>query len=193
MKKVLIILIVIAIVFATGLIIGWRTLGQEKEVTSQILLINLQKQGFLITQSYIFNDPVTIETSTGSAFKDIFWSQEVQGQGTIQVNLGVDLSLLTQEDIKITADQVNVKIPNVTVFNSSIIGELNVENKQGIFKRLFDNDDGYNQILNQIKQNAENAAQQPELITNARSNTIDQIKKMLSLMIPDKEIIVEFI
>ena len=193
MRNILISIIVLFCVLLAGLAFGWYIFsGKKTEITATTLLTELKSQGFLITESYVFNEPVKIENKSGNMLKDFFWSQEVFGQGIVQVNSGVNLALLEEKDIEIKGEKITITLPNIEVFNSSLVGELIVQNNQGILKRIFDNEDAYNSVYEQLIKNAENAAKDPKLVFVAQDNAKNELKKLLSFIVKDKEIDVQF-
>jgi tryptophanase len=66
----------------------------KEEITSNVVLTALRVEGFLVSQNYIFNQTITIDRSTGSAFKDFFLGQTIDANANMKVSSGVDLSKL---------------------------------------------------------------------------------------------------
>ncbi len=193
-KKYLIIALC-AVLFGGGIYLGYRVTRPNTpttQVTSQTVLITLKSEGFLVTQSYVFNQTIDINHSTGSQWKDIFWKQAIKASANVKVNSGVDLAKLTAEDVAIQNDTIMVALPQVAVNSTEIIGDVMVQNNQGIFKRAFDNDDGYNQALAAIKAEAMKAATKEEVIVEARVNADKQVKQLLRYVFPDREVVVSF-
>jgi hypothetical protein len=109
----------------------------------------------------------------------------------MKVNLGVDLQKLQPDDV-LANEQIIIDLPEIEIKSVELVSDINLENSQGVFKRLLDNDDGYNQALMQLKQSARQAALQPEIIQTTRSATIQEISKLVNLIVDNKEVIINF-
>lgn len=197
MKKIILLMIVFVAVFVLGFICGWKftqpTQQMTKVVNADVILTSLQNRGFLVTQTYIFTEPVTIENTTGSVWKDLLLGQTIEARGVMEVNLGVDLQKLTAKDIKIEGLKVIVNLPPSTIFNTRLVGPIEVSNKQGIIKRLFNNDDGYNQALEELNRQARAAATKEDLLKLADEKSKIEVARILQLVVEDKEIEVNII
>lgn len=182
--------VVAALIFGAGVLAGVRvaTPKETRAVSTQTILTTLHDQGFLVTQTFIFNTPVTIERSTGSAFKDLFLGQTIEARGTMEVNLGIDLADVTSEDVTVTDEAVTVTIPAATLFNTRLVGPIDVQNRQGILKRMFDSDDGYNEALAELSRAAEQAAQQDELLGRANDRAKDDVMRLVGYVAKEKRI-----
>jgi hypothetical protein len=136
----------------------------------------------------MFNEPVTIDDSEQSFWQNLLWGQVVKAHGVVEVNMGIDLAEIGEDDVTVTKEKVLVNIPGAQLFNSRLVGEINVENKQGILKKIFDNDDGYNQALSELTKQAEAAAQDPDLVERANERAVEEIERLLGYMVTDREI-----
>jgi len=181
--------IVLAVI--VGLVLGWwatRQAGTNRTVNSQLILTALHDRGFLVTQTYMFNEPVTIDDSEQSFWQNLLWGQVVKAHGVIEVNMGIDLAEINEDDVNVTSEGVIVNIPEAQLFNSRLVGAINVENKQGILKRIFDNDDGYNQALAELTKQAEEAAKDPELVSRANERAVEEVERLIGYVVTDREV-----
>ena len=183
-------LAIILLVFLVGLILGWRVTRdtEKRTVSSQVILTALHDQGFLVTQTYIFNEPVEIRDEDQGFWQKLLWGQVIKAYGVVEVNLGVDLSKITEDDVAIAKERVTINIPRAEIFNSRLVGEVAVENKQGILKRLLENDDGYNQAMAELTKQAEDAATTPEMVQIANDNAVDEISRLVGYIAEDKAV-----
>ncbi len=173
---------------AVGIIAGWwgTKKAVEPKVSSQIILSALRDRGFLVTQSFVYNESIKITNSSESFWHDLLWGQAIRAYGIAEVNLGVDLAKLGEEDVKLEKDKVTITIPTAEIFNSRIVGDINLENKQGILKRIFENDDGYNQAMAEMIKQAETNATTPEMLAEANQKAQEEIKKLVEFFVKDK-------
>jgi hypothetical protein len=191
-KFVKAILLVVGIM-AFGALIGWmlaRSGDTQKTITDQTILTALRERGFLVTETIVSTVATNIKTDQASIWKRLFWGQEIQASAVAEVNLGVDLEKLSGTDIKISGDKITVEIPGAEIFNSRLVGEINVENTQGILKRILQNDDGYNQAMSELIKQAENAATSTEMMAVANDKAKEEIKRLVGYMALDKDITV---
>lgn len=189
-------LIAVLGVFSAGLFAGYKYFGPKPEtktqISSQMILTALHDRGFLVTQTFMFDQPVVINKTTGSTLKDIFFGQTITARGTMEVNTGIDFAKVSQDDISVAGDVITVKIPKASLFNTRLVGPLNVNNEKGLLKRLTDSDSGYNESLQVLTAEAEKAAQQPELVERSNQRAKDDAARILGYVAQGKKILVEF-
>lgn len=191
MKKLGWYLFGIAFALIIGVVIGWwvtHDSGAAKKVSSQLILTALHDRGFLVTQTYVFDEPLTIDASEQNFWKNFLWGQVIKAHGVVEVNLGIDLSKVGEGDVTVAADKVAVRVPKAQLFNSRLVGQIEVENSQGILKRLFDNDDGYNQALSEITAQAESAALTDEMLARANESATQEIGRLLGYVVTDRAV-----
>jgi hypothetical protein len=191
MKKKLIVLLILALAILSSLVIGavagrfWFAPPSaiRTVVNSQTILTALRDQGFLVTQTYVFDQPVTIERTTGSALKDFFVGQTVEARGTMEANLGIDLEGLSPNDVTTSESEIVVRIPAPKLFNTRLIGPIEVKNTQGLLKRVLEPDDGYNLALAELTRATEEAAKRPEILDRAGQNAAQEIERLVRLLL----------
>ena len=191
MQKKLILSLILALGVLSSLIIGavagrfWFTpeTSVRTVVSSQTILTALRDQGFLVTQTYVFDQPVTIRRTTGSAFKDFFVGQTIEARGSMEANLGLDLAKLTAEDVIATQSEITVRVPSTTLFNTRLVGPIEVKNSQGLLKRVLEPDDGYNIALVELTAAAEAAARKPEILDRATQKAVREIERLVGLLL----------
>ncbi len=191
MQKKLIFSLVLALGILTSLIIGlvagrfWFTPESSVRtvVSSQTILTALRDQGFLVTQTYVFDQPVTIKITTGSALRDFFVGQTVEARGSMEANLGLDLSKLSADDVVANQTEIVVRVPSTTLFNTRLVGPIEVKNTQGLLKRLIEPDDGYNLALVELTAAAEAAARKPEILDRATQKAVQEIERLVELIL----------
>lgn len=191
-KFVKAILLVVGIMIF-GIFIGWmwgRGNTADKTITDQTILNALRERGFLVTETIVSTVATNIKTDQTSIWKKLFWGQEIVASAVAEVNLGVDLEKLSATDIKISGQQITVTIPGAEIFNSRLVGDISVVNKQGILKRFLENDDGYNQAMAELIKQAESAATSTDMMSAANNKAKEEIKRLVGYMAGDKDITV---
>lgn len=166
--------------------------AQALQPGSQTILLALKGQGFLITQTYVFNQSVTIDHANGSFLNDVFWNQIILATANIKVSSGVDLRKLEQNDIAQSGHTYTVALPALERFSTELLGAVQVHNKQGILKQIFENDNGYNQAISALKLASEKATQTPELIAEAQRGTVQELERLIKLVDHDATVTVVF-
>ena len=190
MKKY-ILTIAFVLFFVIGMVLSYTIFkpAPKQMVTSQSILTALTSEGFLVSQNYVFQQTVTIEKSTGSALKDVFFGQTIEATALMKVSAGVALSKLQEQDIRVTGTEIHIALPPVETQSIEILGNITLDNSQGIVKRLVDNDDGYNVALSELKQQAKSAAETPELQQEALVQAQKQIQTFLQFVDPEKKVL----
>jgi hypothetical protein len=181
-------------VLALGVAIGYfftRDAKTVREISGQTILTALRERGFLVTETSVSTVATTIKTNETSVWKKLLWGQEIQASAVAEVNLGVDLAETQAGDIRVTGGNIMVKISSAKIFNSRLVGDINLENKQGLLKRILENDDGYNQAMAELIKQAESAATSTEMMEAANNKAREEIKRLVGYMAPGKEVIVE--
>jgi Protein of unknown function (DUF4230) len=173
---------------------GWKLAAPAeytRTVDAQVILTALRDRGFLVTQTYIFDQPITIEKSSGSAFKDFFFGQTITARGAMEVNMGIDLANVSSDDVTMEGDVITIKIPSATLFNVRLVGPIEVENTQGILKRLLQSEDGYNEALSELSKIAEETATREEFVTRATDRAKEEVRQMLGYVAQGKSVQVQ--
>ncbi len=181
----------IALIFAGGLALGYRLFRpseQKTTVTAQLILTALRDRGFLVTQTYVFDEPVTIKKTSGSSLEDFFFGQTIMARGVMEANVGIDLAKLTTEDIKVSGNSVEIRIPAVSLFNVRPLGPIEVKNDRGLLKRLLEDDSGYNEALAELTRQAEVSAVKPELMKRATEHAKEEIVQLLGLVVQGRRV-----
>ncbi len=198
MKKYIFLVLAVAIsilaLLGAGYWLGIRTAAPKSalrtEISSQSILTALHDRGFLVTQTYFFDQPVVINKTTGSAFQDFFFGQTITARGLMEINLGTDLAKITQDDVVIDGDNITVTIPKATLFNSRLVGPMEVKNEKGLLKKITDSDSGYNEALQVLNQQAEQNAQTADMLERADARAIEDTTQLLGFVAQGKKITV---
>ncbi len=180
---------------AVGGFVGYRLAkpaAKSEAITSQSVVQALKHEGFLVTETYIITQQVKIDRSTGSSFKDFFFGQNITAIGTMKVSMGVDLNKLSPEDISIDSRTVLVRVPDLEQHGVELMGDITIQNTQGILKKVFDNDDGYNAAYTKLKEAALVAATSESVQTEAKENTAKEVERLVKLVAGDRQIEVRY-
>lgn len=170
--------------FSAGWSVARPSAPETRTASSQAILTTLRARGFLVSQTIVFDLPATISRSSGSAFKDFFVGQTITARASMEANLGIDLSDLSADDLRVEGSTISVRIPHATVFNIRPLGPLDVKNERGILKRLLDADDGYNEALAGLSRAAEDAAKRSEILERADIASREELQRLLALTAP---------
>ncbi len=192
MKNAIAIIILIIVIFVGGLGIGYFLFkpAPAVKVTSQVVLESLQSRGFLVTQSILAEQKITIENKTGNLWNDLIWGQKITASALMKTSLGVDLAKLSQDNIKVSGNQITITLPAVEVQSIELASDINLDNNQGILKTLLDNNDGYNDALTQLRSQAQQAATVEDVQTKARQGAEQEISRLIKFLLP--QAVVEF-
>lgn len=174
-----------------GIIIGVKiakpdaTPPKTEVITSRIVLERIKDQAFLITRTLISDQQTVIEIDQGSAWSNFWWGHEITAQGSMQVDLGVDLSKLTESDIEINDEDkvIYIKLPKSEVFDASLKGDIKVETSSGILKSLLasDSNQDYNLALEKLTEQARDAAlNDKEMLDEAEESALSTIEILIN-------------
>jgi hypothetical protein len=184
----------VVVLFFGGLGLGYKLFSpslNKTTVTADVILTALRDRGFLVTQTYVFDEPVTITKSSGSALKDFFLGQTITARGAMEANVGIDLADVSQNDVTISGDAITVMLPAAKLFNVSPVGPIDVKNDRGILKRLLESDTGYNEASAELSKQAAAAATKPELLSRASDQAIQEVRQLLGYVAQGKTITVK--
>jgi hypothetical protein len=128
--------------------------GDKIEVTSQAILERISDNYFVVTKSAFVDEETEIAIDKGSTWSNFFWGQTLTARGRIRIDIGVDLSGITEDDIAIDHREktVTIAVPQAEILDASQHGNIEVETKQGILKTLLDSDpnEDHNRALAQL-------------------------------------------
>jgi hypothetical protein len=195
MKKYLY-LIAIAVLIGVGVYAGFLIFSPKSpartSIDSESIVSMLKREGFLVTETYIVNEQVKITSGTGNVFRDFFLGQDIVAFGTMKVSSGVDLQKLTLNDINVESTRVIVDLPPVEVKSVELLGDLTVQNRQGILKRIFDNNDGYNTAYQALKSQALDTANTSTIKVEAENSTKAEVERLIKFAAPGRNIVINF-
>jgi hypothetical protein len=154
-----------------GRLKGLTAKQSKPVVSSQIILDKIVEQSFLVTRTLFLDSKAEIKIQEANGWKGFFVGQTINAQGTVRVDVGVDLKKMKPEDIVIDVKNktVNVYLPAAEIMDSSIFGNVEIQNKKGVWtnvKDLFNNDksEDYNLAVNELVSQANAAAKSKENI-----------------------------
>ncbi|MDD3647811.1 MAG: DUF4230 domain-containing protein [Candidatus Dojkabacteria bacterium] len=167
-----------------GLVLGVKVIRDDspKELISSTVVVDkIKDQSFLITRTLVTDQKVDIEIDYDSPWSQFFWGHKVSAEGVMQVDVGVNLTDITENDIEITNDDKTIKInlPDAEVYDTSLSGPIEVSTKSGVFKKLFDTDDNadYNLALSELKAQAESSVTgDEEFLKEAKSSALSTLQ-----------------
>jgi hypothetical protein len=173
---------------------------EETKIDSTVILDKIADNLFLVTKTAYLNQEVTITISSESKWNNLLWGQEINARGLIRNDIGIDVSLLDEEDITINHESktIQITLPEATILDSSLFGELKIESKKGVFKNIedffrSDKSQDYNLAVEELLAKAQEAINQDQqLLEEAKDDSQTFIKYLLeetgySVIISSKE------
>ncbi len=170
-----------------GTIIGIKINKENTEkqiINSTVILERIKEHSFLITHTVITEQSSEIIIDQGSAWSNFWWGHEITAEGLMQVDIGVDLSQLTSEDLTINTSNRTIKInvPDAEIYNVSLNGDIEVSTKSGILKKLLaeDENEDYNLALEELSSKAQEAIEQDsDIMQESKSSTLSTLQVIL--------------
>lgn len=153
---------------------------QEKEVTidRQAVIDRISQQGFLVTQVVIIDEEVTVTVDEGSSWSNFWWGHEVEAQSRMQVDVGIDLTEVSKEDIKIDDQKKQIKIdaPEASIYNISLLDDIEVKTKSGVLKKVFDSDKGedFNLALDELRKTSRLSVESNEDVLRGAESSAEE-------------------
>jgi len=175
-----------------GVVIGVKIADQPAPVEEEKIIINselvverIKEQSFLITRTVISDQEVQIKVDQGSSWSNWWWGYEVTAKGLMQVDVGVDISKITEEQIEVDDENkiIYINFPEAEIYETSLKGTIEVSAKKGLLKRILDSDtdEDYNLALDHLKMAAEDGvSQDQELMQEAQNSALSTLQVLLS-------------
>ncbi len=159
--------------------------GEKTEVTSQSVIEKIKDQSFLITRSVISEQTVEINIDQGSAWSNFWWGHKISAKAYMQVDVGIDLSEVDEEDIQVNDETkvIIINLPEAEIHKTSLEGDITVSTKSGILKKLFksSSNEDYNLALSQLEERAEEAVMEnDDLLDEAESSALSTLQLLLN-------------
>jgi hypothetical protein len=145
-------------------------------INRSAIVERVSEQGFLVTRTAIIDQTVTIEADEGSAWSNFWWGHEINAEAQMQIDIGIDLAKITDDDIEIDRDKklISISTPQSEIYNTSLYGEeISLSTKSGILKKLLDSDkeEDFNLALEQLeKATTEDVRSQTEIFEQAEQS-----------------------
>jgi len=171
MKRTLLLIIILILlligIFLSGIFFEKYTSNPARQKLTSVMIVDrINEEAFLITRSVYLDQDIEIVIDAGSDWSNLWWGQTLQAQALIKVSLGIDLQNITSDQIKVNdlEKKIAIDLPEPTIISKEIIGDIEVNNQQGLLKLLFDNDtnEDYNLAYSELTTQAEKAIEQKE-------------------------------
>ena len=193
MNKFIAIIIAILVFFVSGGVAGYTIASRHhnvSEITAEVIAQEMQKEGFLITQSALLSENVTIEKKSGNRFKDFFLGQTITAQAVLQVDRGIDLTKIRQSDILVEENRIEIALPQIETRSVEIIGSVTLHNSEGIAKKLLDSEDGYNEAIAMLKEQATAVVMESAFEAKAKESAREQVERFVRLIGSKKQVVI---
>lgn len=150
---------------------------KEREViTSQVIFDKIKDQYFLVTKTLLVSEKIEIEVQNSEGWKDFFTGDKLSAEGSVRLDVGVDLAYFSANDIVINHinKDVIVYLPGARILDASIKNDINVETQKGVWtgiKDFFagDKNEDYNRAARELIAQAEIAVnKQTDVFFEAR-------------------------
>lgn len=171
MKRTLLLIIILILlligIFLSGIFFEKYTSNPARQKLTSVMIVDrINEEAFLITRSVFLDQDIEIVIDAGSDWSNLWWGQTLQAQALIKVSLGIDLKNITSDQIIVNEleKKITIDLPEPTIISKEIIGDIEVNNQQGLLKLLFDNDtnEDYNLAYSELTTQAEKAIEQKE-------------------------------
>lgn len=200
--SVFIILVLFVGVFFYGRYLG-NSSGNVKDaspvVSSQLILDRITSQYFLVTKTVFVNSKAEIETPKNNNWTDLFIGKKITVRGIVRVDVGVDMNKLSPDNIAVNNRQkvVIISLPPAEILDSSLSGELDVDDDKAIVEKLKDlfkdtQNDDYNLALSTLIDNAKSQVINDEVVFNAaRNDSLKLVQLIVSGMLDGYEVLIK--
>jgi hypothetical protein len=196
MYKLLTTVLIFCVIGGLSFIYGYKIANRQDEIniTSTTILERISEKYFIVTKTLLLDESTEIEVDKGSDWSNLLWGQKINAEAKVSINVGVDLSDLDEQDIKIEplTKKITVSIPHATILSSSIEGDFDIETTDGILKKIFKDttNNDYNQAIKGMKQQAEMKVKaNTELLSEAEENAL----KLLDMILDNLGYKLEFV
>jgi len=178
--------IILLIMLSTTMYLLGHKLGKKDsaiEVTQQSILELVTDQYFIVSKTAYLQQEVRITIEENSDWSDLLWKDVIKASGLVRVDLGVDLSELSVDDIKIKGNTITLTVPQAIILTSSIEGEIEVNSERGLVtsvEELFEEEaDDFNLTTEQLKESAKASITQ-EMYDDARNDSVKVLELILN-------------
>lgn len=153
-------------------------------VTAETVLDRITDRYVVVTKTAYISQSSEITVDQGSRWSNLLWGQTVSARGIVRVDIGVNLDQLTADDIIVSERDktVTISVPSADIVSAAPYGDVTVESKQGVLKRILDNNPNsdYNRAVERLVADASTAVRQdPSLFDEARTDSL----KILRLVV----------
>jgi len=178
--------------FAYGFRLGGNV--ETTNISTEFILERISDKYFVVTRTVVMDEQTQIVIDKGGDWSNLLWGQKIDAKAKVRVDLGVDMTSLNPEDITIDNSNktISIKMPHAEILNMSIIGNFDVESKDGLLKNLFNDttNEDYNNAIKIMKDNAsKEVMKDKELLKNAENSATN----LLDLILDNLGYKVEFV
>ena len=191
------IVLIIGIIMGVGGYFYGKSVSEDQtptiEVTPHVILEKITDQYFVVTKTLFLDEEILIEADQGSDWNNLLWGQSIVAEGTVRVDVGVDMNKLEESDIEVneTTKTITLDLPEAEILDASLNSDLIIDTKNGILKAIFDNNQGedYNRAVTEMLNIAKKGVEEDkELLNDAQIESI----KLITIILNDLDYTVEF-
>ncbi|MCA9384052.1 DUF4230 domain-containing protein [Candidatus Dojkabacteria bacterium] len=157
----------------------------QVQITSETVVNKINDEAFLVTKTVFVDQEAQLVIDNGSGWSNFWWGQTIDAEALVRIDVGVDLSKITEEDIEINQEEqtITITIPDAEVLDSSIYGDIDVITDNGVLRTLFANDpnDDHNLATNElINLSTKVVIEDAELLNEAKIDSRNILQLVLS-------------
>jgi len=157
----------------------------QVQITSETVVNKINDEAFLVTKTVFVDQEAQLVIDNGSGWSNFWWGQTIDAEALVRIDVGVDLSKITEEDIEINQEEqtITITIPDAEVLDSSIYGDIDVITDNGVLRTLFANDpnDDHNLATNElINLSTKVVTEDAELLNEAKIDSRNILQLVLS-------------
>ena len=152
-------------------------------VNNDVVIERIKNQSFLVTKTIYTDQTTDFKIDQGSAWSNFFWGKQIVAKARIRTDYGLDLQKLTSMNISVDSTKKTITITNIspTILNTSIYGDLNIENNCSILRKLLASDPNgdYSLAADKLTSAANRAIINDEGLTeDTKSSTTVQLNQL---------------
>lgn len=158
--------------------------GESIILNEKIILERITEQYFTVTNTLFLEEEADLIFDKGSDWSNFLWGKSINARGLVRVDLGVDMSKIKEDSIKVNNinKTIEIIVPEAEILDASIFGDIKFDSEEGILQKILldtQNED-YNKAVNTLTDLAKKEAlSNIQKLTESREKSLSLLELIL--------------
>lgn len=152
--------------------------------TKTLILESITEKYEVVTRTVTIREEVVTDNDANKGIERLIFGKRVKATGNVRVDVGVDMTSLTEDDIEVvTATKtVMIRLPEAEVLSVAVEGDIDVKVSRGLLTAITDREEEYNPSAELLKKRARESVIESGIMESAREDASGLLETLVGQM-----------